>query len=232
MATFIFTGFMLNMKIRNNYSTQTFTSKRDIRKICLKTLNEFNLEFKGIKSPTKLFQDSENAKCETKRKLFNELAAIFNRKYKNLKTEYYRFLLTQPNLSYQETMEKLAELMHKHKVTNCGFSNNYYQYMLAKKGVGSELCGIQVYNQKPRFNSDRSDKNHLFLNIKESQNTEKLCIADTWLNTVKDKNTYDKELFEYMNINPKKQYVYFEHLELKGYKEFVANAQSNQAKKV
>jgi len=219
------------MKIQNNYSSlhkcPTFQSKESLKRICIETLNEFNQEFKGIKSPSKLFQDADNAKCDTKKKIYTQLGWICNSKYRRLKAEYYDFLETQFP-SYQEKMKKLGELMHKHKTTNCGFGNDYYQYMLAKKGVYSEQTGLEMFNYKPFFSNDKPDKSHLYLKAKESETPESSYAADTWLNTVENGKTYTKHLFQYMNINPKKQYIYVCHPEHKGYREFLAKIQEKR----
>lgn len=210
----------MRIQNNNNYNYPTFKSKESLKKICLETLDEFNQEFKGVKSPTKFFQESENAKCATKENLFYKLGWIWNSKFKQMKTEYKTFLGTDPS-NYEKNMQKLGELMKKHKVANCGYMNEYFQYMLAKKGIYSEAEGLLIYNHKPLSEYDSPEKNHLYLKIKDSENNS--FAADSWMGTIGNSKSFLQKAFKYLKLDKSRQYIYTKGpLMLKGYKEFIS----------
>jgi len=216
------------MRIQKNHTSPTFKSIAELKKICEETLVEFHQEFPRLKSPTKLWQDSENAGCETKRNLFKELHTIWSKKYKALKLEYVKYEKNEYP-SYDESMEKLKELMKEHGVSNCGYMNNYYQYMLAKKGVYSECSGLEVFSHAPMFASEEPIKNHLYLYVKESEKAPDSLVADSWLNCVEDVDKFEPHIIDYMQLDPKKQFICEDRpILLQGYDHFLSRTKSKQ----
>lgn len=205
------------MRINNNlnaYKHQTFKSQANIKKICLETLDEFRKEFKGVKSPTKIFAQSDTAKCPGKKKLYEEFGIIWDLKIKEMRAEYKKFKQIYP--TYTKKMNKLNELIKTHKVIGCEEASDYYQYMLAQKGVYSEATIIRAYSSSPPYKI-----NHMHLEIKETPEDIKTLNADAWLETVEENNTFFEKLYKFMGINHKTHIIEDEKLlQINGYDEF------------
>lgn len=213
------------MRIQKNHTPITFRSNEGLKRICEETLVEFHQEFPRLKSPTKLWQDAQNAGCETKKNLFEDLARIWNEKYKTVKTEYINFEVNN-HPSYEEKMGKIKELMKESGVSNCGLMNRYYQYMLAKKGVYSECSVIKVYDHLPLSLKEKPIKDHFVLTVKDSQSATSSINADAWLNHVEDSNKFWRHVKEYMRLNSKNRYVYEDTpFLIGGYRNFLAETQ-------
>ena len=190
------------MRIQNNFNTPTFKSKESLKRVCLETLDEFNQEFKYVKSPYKLFEESEKAKCPTKKDLYEKIAWIKNEKLYYLRKEIEHFLEEQKP-SYEEFIEKALTLILKHKAANCDEMAQHYQYMLAKKGIYSELMRIKVYNKDEyeKIINPPMYKDHIYINVKNNEEQVNPFAADSWLNTVEDNDKYPTTLAEFMNLD-------------------------------
>lgn len=164
---------------KNKY--QTFCSNRRLKSICRKTMNEFNQEFKDIEPPYKAYNRVFKSKTEKEAWEWANKGIELDEKFTKLKEEFDNFCKTTD--SYPKKMEKLKELMHKHKVANCEQINNYFQYMLAQKGIYSEQIEFDIFN-------GITHEDHQFPRVKKSPNSTKSFIADAFLNAVEEESKF------------------------------------------
>lgn len=213
------------MRIQNNtsnYKNPLFISSNRLKKICLETLDEFNKEFKNIDSPYKTYNKALKSESIEKAWECIEISQAQDKKFEILRNEFETFEKINP--SYEEKMLKLKELMLKHKVANCKEVNEYYQYMLAKKGVYSEQIGFDIYE-------GLRNEDHMFPRIKKKSNSLYSFAADAFLNFVEEEDIFLQKIRKYF-ITTKLNYSdYYKMREINGYKEFLNEVLKNKLNK-
>ncbi|MGD9580245.1 MAG: hypothetical protein AB7V50_02640 [Vampirovibrionia bacterium] len=120
---------------------------------------------------------------------------------------------------YEDYMKTMIEMTNRHKVGNCGEMAAIAQYLLAKRGISSDMVDIDIYNKKTNKPRKKGLNDHTFLvlNLREKASIDlpqtwgrESIIVDPWFGIVRRSNLALRQINKLLHVNLDKEFIVFE----------------------